>query len=265
MRLRLLLPASLALIILAGARREPSVAPAALPVRWSEGTLHGFLELHTKDGDVLAHGDLLQVPRDSDIESRLVFEFADSSVFRETVTFTQHGVFLMESYHLEQRGKAFPQDLEVTLARSGEYVVKTKSHEDGAEQEHKGKLDDMPEDVYNGMIPVIGKNIPLKEGRTVHIVAFTPKPLVLPLAITPSGTDPVGWGGGGRQETATRFTLKPKLNLLQRIGAKLKGQSPPDSYIWIVTSEVPAFVRFQGPLYSGPIWRIDLAGPRWPK
>src|SRR5688572_21974694 len=144
MRLRTLLPAALALVILAGARRERTVAPAALPVRWSEGTLHGFLELRTKDGDLLAHGDLLQVPRDSDIESRLVFEFADSSVFRETVRFTQHGVFIMESYRLEQRGKAFPQDLEITLTRSGDYVVKTKSHEDGAEKEHKGTIDDLP-------------------------------------------------------------------------------------------------------------------------
>jgi hypothetical protein len=265
MRLRTLLPAALALVILAGARRERSAAPAALPVRWSEGTLHGFLELRTKDGDLLGHGDLLQAPRDSNIESRLVFTFADSSEFRETVTFTQRGVFLMESYRLEQRGKAFPQDLEITLARSGDYVVKTKSHEDGAENEHTGKIDDLPVDVYNGMIPIIGKNIPRQEGRTVHIVAFTPKPLVLPLAIVPSGTEPVVWGAGSRQEMTTRFTLKPKLNLLQRIGAKLKRQTPPDSYLWIVTSEVPAFVRFEGPLYSGPIWRIDLTGPRWPK
>jgi len=264
MRLRLLWPALLSLgLILAGARGERSVAPAALPVRWSEGTLHGFLELRTKDGDLLAHGDLLQVPRDSDIESRLVFEFADSSAFRETVRFTQHSVFLLKSYRLEQRGKAFSQDLDITLDRSGDYVVRTKSHKDGAEKEYKGKLDDLPEDVYNGMIPVISKNIPGQEGRTVHIVAFTPKPLVIPLAIVPSGTEPVVLGE--HQETTTRFTLKPKLNVLQRIGAALKHQQPPDSHIWIVTSEVPAFLRFEGPLYSGPVWRIDIAGPRWPK
>jgi len=262
MRLRLFLPASLALI-LAGARGERPVAPAALPVRWSEGPLHGFLELRTKDVDLLAHGDLLQVPRDSDIESRLVFEFADSSVFRETVTFTQHGVFLMESYRLEQRGKAFPQDLEVTLARSGDYVVRTRSHEDGKEKEYKGKLDDLPEDVYNGMVPIISKNVPRPQGRTVHIVAFIPKPLVLPLAIVPSGTETVVWGG--HEETTTRLTLKPKLNLLQRIGAALKRQTPPDSHVWLVTEDVPAFVRFEGPLYAGPIWRIDLAGLRWPQ
>ena len=31
-----------------------------------------------------------------------------------------------------------------------------------------------------------------------------------------------------------------------------------------VTDEVPAFVRFEGPLYMGPAWRIDLAAPKWP-
>jgi len=58
-----------------------------------------------------------------------------------------------------------------------------------------------------------------------------------------------------------RFTLKPKLNALQRVGAALKRQTPPDSYLWIVTDEVPAFVRFEGPLYSGPVWRVELTSP----
>lgn len=234
-------------------------APAGVPVRYSEGTLHGFLELRTTADSVLAHGDLLQVPRDSDIESRLVFHFPDSSVFRETVVFTQHGVFELQSYHLVQTGPAFAQDLEVELTREGakgRYVVKSGSHKDS------GTID-LPVDAYNGMVITITKNLPAQTRRTVHIVAFTPKPLVLPLEITPSGLAPVSLGG--RTESSTRFTLKPRLNLLQRIGAKLKAATPPDSYLWIVTTDVPAFVRFEGPLYSGPVWRINLTSPRWPK
>jgi hypothetical protein len=50
--------------------------------------------------------------------------------------------------------------------------------------------------------------------------------------------------------------------LLMRIGAALQRKSPPDSYLWIHTEQVPAFVRFEGPLYSGPVWRIDLTRPR---
>ena len=54
-----------------------------------------------------------------------------SSVFTETVTFTQGGVFSMRDYHLVQSGPAFAEDLDATLSRSGAYVVKTKSHDDG--------------------------------------------------------------------------------------------------------------------------------------
>ena len=227
--------------------------PDGVAVRWAEGTLHGFVDLRSQSGDLLARGDLLQVPRDSDIETRLVFHFSDSSVFGETVTFTQHGVFRLESYHLVQSGRAFAQDIDVTLAANGEYVVKTTAHKDGKEQRYSGKLD-LPPDVYNGLIPIIGKNVDRRVGQTVHIVAFTPKPIVLPLAFIPAQTEP----------GVVRFTLKPKLNLLQRVGAALKRQTPPDSHLWIVTNDVPAFVRFEGPLYSGPVWRVELTTPRLP-
>ena len=231
-------------------------APAGVSVRYAEGTIHGFLELRNSADSVIAHGDLLQVPRDSDIETRLVFEFGDSSVFRETVRFTQHGVFKLESYQLEQRGRAFERDLRVELAGDGRYVVTSKS------DRWSGKLD-LPEDTYNGMVITIARNLPARTTRTVHIVAFTPKPLVLPLEMAPTGSDPLTIGS--RSEDAVRVRLRPRLNFIQRVGAKLKAQTPPDSHIWIVTNEVPAFVRFEGPLYSGPVWRINLTSPRWPK
>ena len=219
-------------------------------MRWAEGTVHGFLELRSSTGALLARGDLLQVPRESDIQSKLVFHFTDSSEFVETVTFTQHDVFRLETYALVQRGKAFAADLDVTLAQNGTYEVKSRSHKDGKEQHYSGKLD-LPPDTYNGLIPVIGKDIDRKSGQTVHIVAFTPKPLVIALQFLPSD------GGTG----VVQFTLKPKLNVLQRVGAALTKQTPPDSHLWIVTADVPAFLRFEGPLYSGPVWRIDQTSP----
>lgn len=238
--------------MLAASRSAPSASPEAVAVRWAEGTVHGFLELHSASGALLAAGDLLQTPRDSDLESRLVFHFSDGSLFRETVTFTQHGVFRLERYRLEQHGKAFAADLDVSLAAGGAYEVHTVSHKDGKEQRFAGTIE-LPVDVSNGLIPVIGKNIDRTAGRTVHVVAFTPKPLVIPLEIRP----------GAVEDNVVRFTLQPKLNLLQRVGAALKHETPPDSYLWILTEDVPAFVRFQGPMYSGPVWRIDLARPRW--
>ena len=236
--------ASLAALALAPAK------PEGVAVRWSEGSVHGFVDLRTQAGQLLSHGDVLQTPRDSDLKSELIFHFGDSSLFQETVTYTQHQTFRLESYHLIQRGKAFAQDIDATFSDDGRYVVTTTSHKDGKQQRYDGTMQ-LPVDVYNGMIPVIGKNVDRKVGRTVHIVAFTPKPLVIPLAFVPDET----------QHGVTRFTLKPKLNFLQRVGAALKKATPPDSHLWIVTEDVPAFVRFEGPLYSGPVWRIDLGVP----
>ena len=47
------------------------IVSAAVPVRYTEGTVHGFLELTTDAGEPLAHGDLLQVARDGEIASRI--------------------------------------------------------------------------------------------------------------------------------------------------------------------------------------------------
>ena len=235
-------------------RRDES---AAVPVRYAEGTVHGFLELRTASGTLLANGDLLQVPRDREVQSRMVFHFSDASVFEETVTFTQHGVFTMQNYHLVQTGPAFADDLEVTLSRSGQYVVKTKSHKDGGKG-IPGRLD-LPPDVYNGMVITIAKNLVKGDTQTVHIVAFTPKPRLIGLdCALHLGANQLG----RHSETAVHFKLKPKLGALVKVFATLLGKAPPDSDTWIVTDDVPAFVRFEGPLYSGPVWRLGSDQPQ---
>jgi len=48
--------------------------------------------------------------------------------------------------------------------------------------------------------------------------------------------------------------------------APLVGKQPADTHVWILGGEAPAFVKSEGPLYvGGPIWRIELASPIWPK
>ena len=155
-----------------------------------------------------------------------MFRFGDSSFFQETVTFSQHQVFRLESYHLVQRGKAFAQDLDASFSQDGAYVVTTISHDDGKEKRYTGKLD-LPSDTYNGLIPIIGKNVDREAGRTVHIVAFTPKPLVVPLAFVP--------GGAAVEPGITRFTLKPKLNFVQRIGAAIHRTS---DELWQIANRI---------------------------
>lgn len=192
----------------------------------------------------------------------MIFHFPDSSLFEETVEFTQHGVFALQSYHLVQRGHAFVNDLDATLSAFGQYLVKTRSHRDGQEREYGGTLA-MPPDVSNGLVITLLKNLARHDTQTVHVVAFTPEPRLVRLELTPVAEQRVL--NGGRGETAVMFALKPRLGALVGLFARLTGKLPPDSHVWIVIHEVPAFVRFEGPLYDGPVWRIDLSSPRWPR
>ena len=242
------------------AQRDLSPDPAAgVGVLHPEGTVHGFLHLSTADGRHLADGDLLQVVRGPIIDSRMVFDFPDSSVFEESVSFTQHDVFTMVQYHLVQRGPAFAMDLDVTLSQSGDYRVTATAHSDGKRKEYAGKLD-LPPDTYNGMIINVAKNIPVGTSHTVHLVAFTPKPRLIGLemhgVVSADRTQL-----GRRTERTAAYTLKPRIGGITGVLARLLGKIPPDSHAWFVTQDVPAFVRFEGPLYLGPVWRIDLTGP----
>lgn len=240
------------------AQQVDSGSPAAVPVRHIEGTVHGFLRLSTAAGQHLADGDLLQTVRNGVIESRMVFDFGDSSRFEERVAFAQRDVFTMLRYRLIQRGPAFAMDLDVTLDQSGEYRVIATSHDDGERREYIGNME-LPADTYNGMIITIAKNLSAGAMRRVHVVAFTPEPRLVGLEMT--GVSGTPTTVGSRTLTTVRFTLHPTIGGLTGFVARLLGKMPPDSHAWIVTQDVPAFVRFEGPMYSGPVWRIELMGP----
>jgi hypothetical protein len=241
--------------------RQASAAPVA--VRFVEGVTHGFLVLRKVNGGLLASGDLLQVQRGGQVESRMVFRFKDGSIYDETVVFTQERVFTMQSYHLVQRGPAFTENTEISLERaSGKYRVNTKAHKDGREQELNGTLA-LPPDVYNGMVITVAKNLPKGASETVHIVAFTPTPRLIQLEFAPAGEQKVLIGEV--EKTATHYVLKPRLGSWLKLFATLLGRVPPDSHAWIISNELPAFVRFEGQLVTmGPVWRIEMANPRWP-
>jgi hypothetical protein len=241
--------------------RQAAAAPVA--VRFVEGVTHGFLVLRDVSGGLLASGDLLQVQRSGQIESRMVFRFKDGSVYDETVVFTQERIFTMQSYHLVQRGPAFSDDTEISLERaSGKYRVRTKARKDGQEEVLNGTLE-LPPDVYNGMVITVAKNLPKGATETVHIVAFTPTPRLIQLEFAPEGEQKVMVGELGK--TATRYVLKPRLGIWLKLFATLLGRAPPDSHAWIIKDEIPAFVRFEGQLAAmGPVWRIETISPRWP-
>jgi hypothetical protein len=252
----------LGLLVLVPALLWPNcLAAAPVLVRFAEGVTHGFLVLRTINDVLLASGDLLQTARGGEVESRMVFRFKDGSVFDETVVFTQQRVFAMQSYHLVQRGPVFTEDTEISLQQAtGKYRVKTKAHKDGREQVLDGTLD-LPADVCNGMVLIVAKNLLKGASASVHLVVFTPTPRLILLEVAPEGEHQVLVGDLAK--TAIHYVFKPRLGSWLKLFATLLGRVPPDYHAWIVTDEVPAFVRFEGPLYTGgPIWRIELTSPR---
>jgi hypothetical protein len=141
-------------------------------------------------------------------------------------------------------------------------LVNTKAHKDGREQELNGTLT-LPPDVYNGMVITVAKNLPKGASETVHIVAFTPTPRLIQLELAPAGNQKVLVGE--LEKTAIHYVLKPRLGTWLKLFATLLGRVPPDSHAWIISNELPAFVRFEGQLVTmGPVWRIEMANPRWP-
>jgi len=249
------------LLLLAALQWPCSLAAAPVPVRFLEGLTHGFLVLRTLDGALIASGDLFQSARSGEVESRMLLHFKD--LFEEKVVFTQQRVFTLKDYRLMQRGPAFTDDTEISLERAtGKYRVKSKGHKDGKEEVHEGTLD-LPLDVYNGgMILTVAKNLPKGASETVHTVAFTPKPRLIQLELTPAGEQKVLVGALAR--TATDYVFKPKLGVLLKLAATVLGRVPPDSHAWIVASDMPAFVRFDGPLsITGSVWRLEPTLPRW--
>ena len=239
---------------------EPDAAP--VPVRFAEGVSHGYLLLRRVDGTLIATGDLLQLNRGADIESRMIFRFVDGSIFDETVLYSQQRVFTLQSYRLLQHGPAFSEDTDVSLERASRtYRVTTRSREDGREKVLQGTLD-LPPDVYNGMVLTVVKNLPKGARATVHVVAFTPSPRLIELDITPSGEHKMMVGK--LTKTATHYIFKPQLGSWLTLFATLLRRVPADYHVWVATDDVPAFVRFEGPLTpTGAVWRIELTSPRW--
>ncbi len=246
----------LLLLVRIAARSEP------VAVRHREGSLHGFLVLSTPEGGKVADGDLIQSTKGNRVTSRLVFHFFDGSLQDETVVFTQRATFRIVSDHLVQKGPSFPRPMDLTIdGKSGLVTVRTE--EKGQEKVIEERMK-MPADVSNGMILTLVKNLqPGAPQTTVSMVVATPKPRLVKLVIAPSGPSPFTVGRSSRE--AIRYVVKVELGGVAGVVAPLVGKQPPDSYVWILLGEAPAFVRSEAPFfYGGPPWRIDLTSPLWP-
>ena len=246
MRIAALAALALGLLSASAAVADP------VAVRFAEGIGRGFPVLRDANGRTIAHGDLMQVPRGDRIENRLTFRFGDGSFYDEQVVFSQRDVFTLLSYRIVQRGPSFPETIEASIDReSRRYTVRYRAEEDSPEEFVAGEFE-MPEDVYNGLLSTLLKNLPAGGSATVQIIAFTPKPRPVKMMLMPASQDTLLMGEAA--VTSTRFLVKPQLGLF----ASLLVADIPDIKIWVAGGEAPAFLRFEGPLYfMGPVWRID--------
>jgi hypothetical protein len=242
-----------ALLTAASASSEP------VPVRFSEGLVHGFLKLSSADGSHLADGDLLQTAQGNRVTSRLVFHFKDGSLQDETSVFSQRQRFRLLSYHLKQKGPAFPRPLEMSIDDKGQATVQ-HSDEHGERKTEIAYID-VPPDLANGMILTLLKNVrPETAPKELSMIVATPKPRLVKLKVVPSGEERFTTGEAGRK--AVHYTLKVDIGGLQGLIAPLLGKQPPDSHVWILQGPVPAFVKSEAPLYlGGPSRRIELVSP----
>jgi hypothetical protein len=241
--------------------------PCALPgqtvvVRHPEGLVHGFLVLRTLDGTPLADGDLIQTARGDRVTTRLVFRFKDGSIHDETAVYSQRQRFRLMTNHLVQKGPTFPQPLDMSIdGSSGQVTVR---YADDGKQKVETERIKVPPDLANGLILTLLKNVQTgAPPKTVSLVAATPKPRLVKLAITAAGDEPFSTGGAARK--ATHYVLKVEIGGISGVLAPLLGKQPPDSHVWILGGEAPAFVKSEQPLYlGGPLWRIELVSPVWP-
>jgi hypothetical protein len=235
-----------------------------IAVRHAEGLVHGFLVLRTLDGTALADGDLLQTSRGTRVTSRLIFHFKDGSLHEETAVFSERQQFRLLTDRLVQKGPSFPQPIDLTVdARNGQVTVRyTDDH--GQPKTDSAHMN-LPVDVANGMILTLLKNArPGAPPRSVGFVAATPKPRLVKLGISTAGEEAFTTGGAARK--AMHYILKVDLGGVAGVLAPVLGKQPPDSHVWILGGEAPAFVKSEQPLYNGgPVWRIELTSPVWPK
>ena len=239
-------------------------APAEpVPVRYPEGTLHGFLELRSQEGHVLAAGDLVQNIRGDRVTARLTFHFKDGSIDDETTVFSQRRVFRLITDHRIQKGPSFPQPMDLSMDTRSREVTVRSTGKDGKEEVKTSHLD-LPPDLANGIVTIIVKNIRSGTQETrVSMLVATPKLRLVKLAISPHGEEPFSLVDTPRK--ALHYEIKVELGGISGMVAPMIGMQPPNVQIWIVGGQAPVFLREEGQTYpDGPPQTIQLVSPVWP-
>lgn len=250
-------------------KSDKHAAAQPIPVRYLQGTVHGFLVLKSGDGKVVATGDSIQTVRGDQVTSHTTFTFKDGSVDDETTVFSQRGAFHLITDHHIQKGSFFPHPSDVLIdTRSGQ-VTAHSTGKDGKEEVKTDHLT-LPVDLANGMVPLVAEHIKenIKSGvaseTTVPMLVLAPKPRLIKLLIFPQGEESFDIVGSPRK--AIHYQIKIEIGGIEGMVAPFVGKAPPNIELWIIGGQAPTFVKEQGPIYQdGPVMTIELASPVWPE
>jgi len=255
---RLALYAGLAIVSLLA----PSILHADdVLVRHHQGALRGFLSLRTHDGTLIADGESAQVVSGGRVTTKTQFHFKDGSIYEETAVFSQSKSFRVLNYHLIQHGPSFPNPVDLVMdCLRGQVEVRTQD-----DKEHDKVIKqhmDLPTDLSNGILFTLLENLkPGSPKTTVSMLVTTPKPRIVRINITPTGTKDPFWIGNSKYE-AKHYVLKIDIGGIAGKVAPLVGKQPPDSQVWILDGAPPLVVKFEGQLFEGgPVWQMELAAP----
>lgn len=232
-------------------------------MRHREGRIHGFVVLEDLNDHLLASGISVQYAQGNRMINELSFRFKDGSVYQETAAYTQNRTFRLLTYHLVQKGPAFRQAIDLSLNTSTGQV--TIRYTDDGKEKTIEERHQLPTDLANGMVPTLLADVsPSAPKTTVSMLVATPKPRLVKLEITPAGED--SFTVGGSAEKATRYVVKVDIGGIAGVVAPIVGKQPPDTHVWMIGGKAPGFLKSEGPVFEdGPIWRIALASPVWPK
>jgi hypothetical protein len=239
--------------------------PQFVAVRHAQGSLHGFLALRSLDGTTIADGDETESIAGDRVTSRTTFHYRDGSTSDEIAVFSQHGVYRLVSYRIVNTGPAFDHTLTMDVdVPSGHAVVRT------VDDHGKEKIDDqtiaLPPDLCNGMLITLLQDVDAaKLPLTVPFLANTPSPRMVRLVISQAGTAPFHIGQTSR--TAVDYVVKTEIGGVAGLIAPLIGKQPANGHVWILTGDSPVFVKAEAPTGAGggPVLRIELTNPAWPK
>jgi hypothetical protein len=247
------------LVAICALRAAPQVA-----VTHAQGILHGWLVVRSEDGEAIADGELMQVARGERVTVRMNLHFKDGSQQDETTEYTQRGRLILVSDHMIQKGPAFKHAIDMTVERASGNVTVIYTGDDGKEKKSVQKMK-LPLDLANGMVPTLLQEAGGGSAKiTGSMVVATPKPRLVKLLITPQGED--SFSTGGASHKATQYSVHIDIGGVAGAVAPIVGKQPPDVHIWIAQGEAPMFVKMEGPMFEGgPVWKVELASPVWPK